>query len=201
MRNTEIIENIKELIVCNKRDDENIFDFLLNKRLSFFLYDEFFKMGLKDNDKSRNVFDRQKKQAVLQMSELDKISKILSENNIPFLVVKGLVLSKILWDNAFFRDSGDIDIIVARERMEEVYWLLYKEGYRFFEGIQNNTIITSEEPMLLYSDDYQEFRCIKEINQCRIKVEIKCTTSAIPEKDIYRYWKETQSIDLEGIVP
>ena len=56
--------------------------------------------------------------ALLLTTELEKILAALEENEIPVIPYKGVTLGERLYGDAALRESGDIDIIVHRQRCD-----------------------------------------------------------------------------------
>jgi hypothetical protein len=72
----------------------------------------------------RNTFN------MLHLSgEMEKVSKLFNENQIPMLVLKGPVLAKDLYGDISLRTCGDLDILVSINDLEKVDVLLQKQGY------------------------------------------------------------------------
>ena len=63
-----------------------------------------------------------------QKAELSNISKLFSENKIPFLILKGFFLKK-LYRQPSLREMTDIDIFVGKENFELASKLLLSSGY------------------------------------------------------------------------
>lgn len=58
-----------------------------------------------------------------------KIFLALEENNIPYAVIKGAVLSQMAYGDPFCRKSGDIDLLICREDVDAVKQLLLDNGF------------------------------------------------------------------------
>ena len=54
-------------------------------------------------------------------SELIKLNRVLSENNINFTVLKGQPLSVLLYGNTTQRSSGDIDILIEDDDIDKIF--------------------------------------------------------------------------------
>lgn len=63
----------------------------------------------------------------------NSLVKLLSDNNIPFVILKGTAAS-IYYPNPFLRTFGDIDFYVAEENVEFVLTLLKRYGYIFVDN-------------------------------------------------------------------
>lgn len=67
-------------------------------------------------------------QHIVQKLELANISKLFSENQIPYLPLKGFII-KELYKTPSFRQMTDIDIFVGQENFEKAKLLLLESGY------------------------------------------------------------------------
>lgn len=65
-----------------------------------------------------------------QMHVLLEIEAIFSRASIPFIVLKGLLLSLRLYGDVGVRQSGDIDLLIAEENLLTTDRLLREKGYR-----------------------------------------------------------------------
>lgn len=62
-------------------------------------------------------------------AEMEKISKLFSENQIRLLFLKGPVLAADLYGDISLRASKDLDVLVPIGDLERVHTLLLKQGY------------------------------------------------------------------------
>ncbi len=62
--------------------------------------------------------------------ELTVVSKWLFEHSIDYLSFKGPVLSKIAYNDEFFRTGRDIDIIVPEDKVIEIQNFLFSRGFQ-----------------------------------------------------------------------
>ena len=73
----------------------------------------------------------------------------LQNKKIPYAVHKGAVLSQVLYDNPFVRQSGDVDLLICRDDTDQVKQLLLAEG--FVQGrITDTGIVPFTRQELLY---------------------------------------------------
>ncbi len=69
--------------------------------------------------------------------------------NIPYAVIKGAVLSDQIYGNSAYRTSGDIDLLIAPDNVQEVKSILKKHG--FIQGYVNgNDIVPYSRQELIY---------------------------------------------------
>lgn len=79
--------------------------------------------NVKDHYK-RNIFK------MLHLSaEMERVSKLFSEEHIRVLFLKGPVLAEALYGDISLRTSRDLDILIPIDRVEQAERLLLKDGY------------------------------------------------------------------------
>ncbi|MFD1450922.1 nucleotidyltransferase domain-containing protein [Oceanobacillus sojae] len=62
-------------------------------------------------------------------SEMQKISKLFSDNHIRLLFLKGPVLAQALYGDISLRTSRDLDVLIPIEKLDEAEHLLLAQGY------------------------------------------------------------------------
>jgi len=68
---------------------------------------------------------------MLKFSALtERICRLLSENNIPLILLKGPALGHLLYGDISLRTSSDLDFLVPIEKLEETDRLLIERGYQ-----------------------------------------------------------------------
>lgn len=75
-----------------------------------------------------------------KIKELSGISQLLNSLNIPMIVLKGLYLGPVFYNNIGLRPAGDIDILIKEKHIEEVKNILYNSGYRSNYTKQNRFV-------------------------------------------------------------
>jgi hypothetical protein len=73
-----------------------------------------------------------RRNAALAFAQLDRtlhLVRLLENAGIPALALKGAALSLLLYDDPAFRGCGDIDLLVAPERLDEALALVREQGY------------------------------------------------------------------------
>ena len=70
------------------------------------------------------------KKAFQQTKIAIEIQALLQNNNIPFLLIKGLALNQILYGAKLIRPSLDIDFLVSIDQVFEIDQLLISAGYK-----------------------------------------------------------------------
>lgn len=58
-----------------------------------------------------------------------KIFKLFREKAIPYAVIKGTVLSQELYGGIHYRKSGDIDLLVSRNHIDEIKRIILENGF------------------------------------------------------------------------
>ncbi len=84
-------------------------------------------------DAGYNITEKFKKSEILaaytteqQAYELAAFSKVLKENNIPFILLKGAVINKY-YPQKYMRTSRDIDVLVHEKNIKKIFNILSKE--------------------------------------------------------------------------
>ena len=82
-----------------------------------------------------------------QIHELNSIITSLEEKGIAVIPFKGSMLAELIYGNAAYRTSGDIDILVRRSEMSRVKQHLLCEGYtsiREFDAVEEQRHLESQ---------------------------------------------------------
>ena len=91
--------------------------------------------GLLPDEKAEGVFEKEAMRALYQSAQREKelslFSRLLEENEIAFMPLKGAVL-RTLYPDAWLRNSCDIDVLIHEEDMPRAKALLLDKGYRLF---------------------------------------------------------------------
>jgi hypothetical protein len=138
----------------------------------------------------------------LMMSELSRILYLAKQNNIEVILLKGLTLSKFIYNDLNARQFNDIDLLVNEFDMEKMYYMLSDIGYLLEAGFDKNTNrpYTLNKPILMYGKDFHEFKCIKDVgNGSYIIVEIKRASSAISLRFISDFLLNVKNIEINGV--
>ena len=107
------------------------------------------------------------------LSAIHELAQQFAENEIDFVVLKGIALSQQIYGSQYTRISHDIDLLVHEEDMEKADLLLRKLGYEQFNNYLNTQ--TLEKPLYKYADCHEYFPYRKEINGRFVYVELaKC---------------------------
>ena len=73
--------------------------------------------------------------ALKNTAEVIQLKNQFEQENIPFILFKGITLSQYLYGEPGFRHTGDIDFLIKKEDINRVNELLFRRGYsRIFPG-------------------------------------------------------------------
>ena len=86
---------------------------------------EFNTSNLKDLSDQRSV------KSLKSIQELLKLSKVLNENKIDFIPLKGAQLILFYYRNLSLRPIRDIDILVKKEEISKIIEILFDQGFSF----------------------------------------------------------------------
>ena len=122
----EYIKSIRALVNGEKSDLD--ISKLLYKHNCFYLLSKYCESDTVTNFRS---YER-----VLNKISIDQrlktcqgLFKSFAENNIPYAVVKGAVLSQAAYNDPYVRRSGDIDILIRRSDADLAKKLMYEYGF------------------------------------------------------------------------
>nr|WP_144921661.1 nucleotidyltransferase family protein [Paenibacillus bovis] len=142
-----------------------------------------------------------------KIKELQNILKEAEKNKVNVILIKGIALSKLIYNDFYARLAGDIDILVKEEDMLKMEKIMLNLGYeRDFDSNKKLSELYKEKILsgkisTIYKDlhDSHEVSYIKDINDMfTIQVEIKRATSSIPKKYIEDFFESTQIIDINN---
>ena len=95
---------------------------------------EFNTSNLKDLSDQRSV------KSLKSIQELLKLSKVLNENKIDFIPLKGAQLILFYYRNLSLRPIRDIDILVKKEEISKIIEILFDQGFTLKISNLNNFI-------------------------------------------------------------
>jgi hypothetical protein len=96
----------------------------------------------------RSRFENSARQSLAQSGELARLAGILDDHRIPFVAIKGPMLSHYLYGALGARSSGDIDVLVKPEDVSRIRKVLVPAGYRL-----RSTLHWDSDSALLRSRD------------------------------------------------
>jgi hypothetical protein len=139
--------------------------------------------------------------SVLYLKELCRLDALFKSKGVSYILMKGMPLSKQIYNDCFVRISSDIDMLVDEDKMKMAYTLLNKMGYRqhvYFDKDRN--LFTIDKNSSIYGNLDHEIKCIKKL---RIKdfagVEIQKATTAIPFQYIEDFKKNTIEMRINNL--
>ena len=137
--------------------------------------------------------------SVARVKEMISICQFLNNNGIEYAVVKGPVLSQIIYDNPYNRSYGDIDIVLLNFEKDclKVMTYLSENDYVQDLGWGNRCRINTQEIVLGERIDHHEIRCVKGVNNM-YSVEIKNTLSCIPRTVIGEFCNYNKIYNIDG---
>ena len=78
----------------------------------------------------RSAFETSVQWSMAQSGELAGLAALLAEHEVPFIALKGPLLSRYLYGELTARSSGDIDLLVKPDHVLRIRDLLASRGYR-----------------------------------------------------------------------
>lgn len=134
----KIIQGIRNL-VTGKQPEMNICNLLFEHKCFYLL----------SKCKSYNIDNYKCKAEIMQnivkvresFKICDAIFKELNKKNLPYAVIKGAVLSQVIYKKPYYRCSSDIDILIQRKNVDIVKHIMEKEGF-----IQGRVTLKGIEP-------------------------------------------------------
>jgi len=106
------------------------------------------------NDLKTTYFDIAKNNMLLA-SELLSLNKLFLENNLEYLSFKGPVLSLLAYEDVISRRYLDLDILVKKDKLEDVYVMLIKNGYTTdikLENIKDDRFLDISKDMIFFNN-------------------------------------------------
>lgn len=127
--------------------------------------------------------------------ELVNTCRFLNELRMPYVILKGIPQSLLLFNDANLRDCGDIDLAVPVSEFENVYKLLLEFGYK---QLGNNT----DTLQYNYGPYFHEINLYKVIDyggaEKKVPLELKKASSAIKYKFNLLY-DNTQDLMIDSV--
>jgi hypothetical protein len=104
----------------------------------------------------RNAFYANAKRNLALTAELLQVLMVFEQQNIPVISYKGPILAAALYGEVSFREFGDLDVIVPKDRVERATRLLIDRGYRMNTEMGSNGefgLPEREKDLVLFRDD------------------------------------------------
>lgn len=177
------INKFKEECMCQDDciDEKLLFSLILEQKMLLPLYDEICRCISKEI-KSKYVFAKYLclKNTDIKIKALELyLNNCYSESVFP-IILKGSVLSYMIYDSLYMRDYNDLDILVEEKDFQKANMILYNMGFR-----RQSDIIA--EKLHIESDDKFIYDSVKEIAWFKddIVIEVK-TNSGLLKFDFFR---------------
>src|SRR5437016_2947007 len=87
----------------------------------------------------RSAFESSVQWSMAQSGELARLAALLDQHGVPFIALKGPLLSHYLYGELTTRSSGDIDLLVNRNDVLRTRELLAPRGYRIANTLHWNS--------------------------------------------------------------
>lgn len=112
---------------------------------------------------------------------LKEVTSILSDAGLPYSVLKGIVLSKIIYDDVYSRHSNDIDLLFPETQMRYAFDILSEHGYfsavgsddAYHLGLEAGTYLLLPYPVLKGQDHHEYFELWKKVDSRFYGIEIQ----------------------------
>ena len=106
---------------------------LLKKHKKSLAYNNLYK-------KAKYIVNLSSLHSIIHIEESHRVNKILNDNKISFLFLKGVHLINSYYDDLIERPIRDIDILVRREDINRAISILLKNGYRFEYDVDESSL-------------------------------------------------------------
>ncbi|MGG4144241.1 nucleotidyltransferase family protein [Paenibacillus algorifonticola] len=138
-------------------NEQGIFPFIY-KKINEYIPNEIFPMFLEEYKKHIQYID-------LLIDEIKEVAELAQRQNIHLVVSKGVVLSKLIYDDVYVRKAGDIDTYLNDNDVPVMHSILIEHGY-IHKATKNNEEHTLPFPILKYSYVHHEYwEYIKEVSK------------------------------------
>lgn len=151
-------------------------------------------------DSAKNIFSdaiscyNSERQATLQ--ELENIINNAETRRIDIIYIKGFVLSATLYDNVFFRDWGDIDLLVREEDTEKTVDLMLDLGYN--QTIFGSVNVPPKEIKKKIEGAKHELIFYKMVESESVWAEVKNSTSGLAKRFINYFIESAIPIKIQN---
>lgn len=97
------------------------------------------------------------------IKDVIEVGEGLKADGITPVFVKGIFLSKTIYGDWYYRNLGDIDILVDEANFDKTFYAMCDMGYRKVEDINNNT------PRLILGKNFHEIKMYKKDSIVEVK--------------------------------
>ncbi|ENH95627.1 hypothetical protein J416_15057 [Gracilibacillus halophilus YIM-C55.5] len=130
------------------------------------------------------------------ISELKYIIEVSKRKKVDFILVKGLALSESIYNNLYERDFGDLDILVSKDQTSRFCDILSGVGYK--RSVTNDGFIPFDEEISTEKGIFHEYWYYRKVGKNNLLIEVKNSTSAIPERLIDQFFYNRDKINIEN---
>ncbi len=131
--------------------------------------------------------------------EIGKVSKSAKEKNIKVIFNKGLIYSKLIYNDLFLRDLGDIDTIISEKDILKMDSLLRKSGYYQRYGLDlNGNIKKLPIPILKNFNHYEYYDYIKKYDDKIVCLEVARRLHTISQDHMEKFITQTMEIEIKN---
>ena len=173
---------------CLTEEEINKLVTLIQKHKMQILYNW---LSLNNNCHIQTVYEKIIQKRAYHWKELIEIIQLLNLNKISYVLVKGVALSSLLYNDPYMRGTGDIDIIVQDDNFDLFFELLKDKGYYRLDGKE---IVSSEVNYGIY---HHEISMTKTINGFDIIAEVKKRSSCTSSFE--SWWKFVTEKEINGV--
>lgn len=165
-----------------------------------YIFDKLGRNGVRHRDllKYKGLARTKRLTAAAKQMEFDLLSKKLDERQIPFIPLKGIILSRMLYPAEELREMQDIDILARYEDSERLNELLkelnYSQNYAD-RSIRRDILPLLHDKKLKEHIDCVEFRRAQLDLEVHFKI-LPSKISSIPNEEL---WKNSAEEEIKGI--
>lgn len=137
------------------------------------------------------------------LSEIISVWEVARKNKIELYYSKGVVLSKLIYDDFYSRQSGDIDVFIKQDNVQLMHEILTSLGYMHVCGKHHADTVDFftddyerlNSPILKKSNHHEYFGYYKKIGENQyISLELQRYIHKSITKDIYSFFESCISI-------
>lgn len=149
-------------------------------------------------------FIKHTKKVDAMKKEITSLTNLCKKRNVNVLVVKGLPISSILYNNIYLRDCNDIDTLVNEDDIQRMHSILLESGYVHACGKDNphepdpDDLLVLSSPTLKDFEHHEYFEYHKKVDQTNVETEVGRYIHQSVKKDaIKQFLKSSQEICID----
>lgn len=145
-------------------------------------------------------YEKHKEKVERLQLEIENIIKITKENNIEAIIMKGIVLGQLIYDDIYARQTNDIDVLLLDDDILSMDKLLREDGYIHTSGWADNDYIKLPVPILKSWSHHEYFSYYKLFDTYRVKVELqRYLHQTIKEKEVVYFFETAKQIKMHNL--